>query len=105
MSFANNAWVIPFVFLIAGWLAFLRRKPMTKVWASGVATLLSLPIGSYLVMRIALPSSWYPNYGDHSPGVGVVFVPLLAGWVLCVIVWVAVAGITVASIFSRRHSN
>ena len=67
MFFADNAWVIPFVFLITGWLALLRRKPMTKVWASGVATLLSLPIGSYLVMRIALPSSWYPNYGDHSP--------------------------------------
>ena len=105
MIFADNAGIFPFIFLIAGWLAFLRRKPMTKVWASGAAALLSLPIGSYLVMRLALPSSWYPNYGDHSPGVGVVFFPLVAGWVLCVIVWVLLAGFTAAAIFWRRNSN
>lgn len=105
MTFADDAGIFPFVFLIAGWLAFLRHKPMTRVWASGVATFLSLPIGSYLVMRIALPSSWYPNYGDHSPGAGLVFVPLMAGWALCAIVWVLLAGFTTASILRRRKSN
>ena len=83
---------IPFVFLIVGWLAFLRRKPMAKVWASDAGTLISLPVGSYLVVRFALPQSWYPNYGDHSPGVGIVFFPLLAGWVICVIVWLLPRG-------------
>jgi hypothetical protein len=105
MRFEDYAGIIPFVFLIVGWLAFLRRKPMAKVWASGAGTLLSLPVGLYLVTRVVLPQSWYPNYGDHSPGVGLVFFPLVAGWVVCAIVWVLLAGITRAAIFWLRNSK
>jgi hypothetical protein len=105
ITFEQVAFGIPFIFLTAGWVTFWRRGPMAKVWASGIATLISLPVGSYLVERVVLPPSWAPNYGDHSPGAGLAFFPLLAGWVLCVITWLLIAGANIALAFWRRNSN
>lgn len=105
MLFADYAGVFPFVLLIAGWLAFLPRKPMAKVWASGAATLLSLPIGLHIIELVALPPSWAPNYGDHSPGVGLAFGPLVTGWVLCVLVWTTLMGVTVARQYRSKNST
>jgi hypothetical protein len=70
---------IPFVFLIAAWLAFSRRKPMTKVWASGIATLISLPAGLVIVGIIYLP----PYDPAHEPTPSLewsFFLSSLAGW-------------------------
>lgn len=107
MSDIEFGWPIafPFACFAVAWFSFRHRRPLAKVWASAAATLLSLPVGSGLITRIELPASWYPNYGDHSPGVGVAFAPLVVGWVLCTMVWTGAMGVMVAKYYRPKNSK
>ena len=103
IRFEDCAAAIPFVFLIAGWAMFLRRRPMTGVWTSGVATLISLPVGFRLVQLISFPPNFFAH--EHDAGIGLVFFPLFAGWILCAFVWVMLAVITVVRSYWLKPSN
>jgi len=76
---------------------------MRWVWLSGLATLLSLPIGLVIVGLIYLPP-YDPTY-EHSPGIGVAFLPVLVGWVACAIIWTAIFGVAIARGYMARNSN
>ncbi len=102
-TFEYCAVVIPLAFLIAGYAAFSRRSPMTRVWTSGVAALASLPVGTWLVELICYPPNFF-GY-EHDAGAGLGFVPLLLGWVLCAFVWATLAVITVVRSHWLKPSN
>lgn len=77
------------------------------LWASRAAVFRGLPAKTRLLVDLALLLVSFPiamwligramnfpaDAGDHSPGVGVVFIPLLLVWLLCIATWLVRAQI------------
>ena len=71
--------------------AIFRRSPaMTRLFIDLALLLASFPIAIWLIGRAM---NFPADAGDHSPGVGVVFVPLFLIWLLCISIWLVRAQI------------
>ena len=71
--------------------AFFRRPPATtRLFVDLALFLASFPIAMWLIgQAMHFPA----DAGDHSPGVGVVFLPLFVVWLLCISIWLVRAQI------------
>jgi len=72
-------------------VAVFRRRPvMTGLFVDLALFLVSFPIAMWLIGRTM---NFPADAGDHSPGVGVLFVPLFLVWLLCISIWLVRAQI------------
>ena len=65
--------------------AVFRRLPAkTALFVDVALFLVGFPIAIWLIGRA---ENFPADAGDHSPGVGVVFVPLFLVWLICIGIW------------------
>jgi hypothetical protein len=69
---------------------FRRLPAKTGLFIDLALFLASVPIAIWLIGRAM---NFPADAGDHSPGVGVVFVPLFLVWLLCISIWLVRAQI------------
>jgi len=77
---------VPIPLSASAWLIAPKGRMVVRIALAGIATSASLPIGLWIVgLYVNLPP------GEHSPGVGLVFFPVIAVWVTCMAAWPIVA--------------
>ena len=77
---------IPIILLAGGVWVFRRAKTSQKLILLLVLLLVSAPIGAWIIDQA------YPSHGDN-PGQGVIYVFLLAAWLLSFGCWLAWAAL------------
>lgn len=80
-------------------LAVRSARPAFTLKLDLVLLLIGFVVGIWLVAKVeALPTS-----GDHNPGVGVVFIPLMLVSIACLTVWML--RVVVATVRARRNRS
>ena len=92
--------LIPAIMLWAAW-QFARRKSAAAQWIFvSVGLLLSLPVGIFCV-AISVGITYDARY-EHSPGIGVAFIPFVVVWCLCVVgTYTRLIAMFIISLFQR----
>jgi hypothetical protein len=75
---------VPLAGLAAANLLFRRTGRLKRAIFGLLMILISLPVGIELIGKVL---HFPENIGDHNPGFGVVFVPLIVIWFLCLLEW------------------
>src|SRR5689334_10267446 len=95
--------VVPLAFLSGSWLLTRKRKFGFRVAVMASCIVVSLPAGIVYIFSVI---GWtYLLDAHHSPGVGVVLIPLIMSWLACLLFWGAWSTFALANkiVRSRLH--
>jgi hypothetical protein len=74
----------PLVLLGLRMIALRRLRASWSLLLDLVLLLVSVPLGIELIGHVL---HFPDNPGDHSPGIGIAFLPLMLVWGLCLLIW------------------
>lgn len=75
--------LLPIFMLFAAWVLTLNKSVTIKAIFIAASLLFSAPLGA-LCVAISVGIDYDPSY-EHSPGIGVAFIPLVGIWLLSIL--------------------
>jgi hypothetical protein len=92
---------VPLLLLAAGHWCFRGLRGRWRLTLDLALLVLSFPFGIALIGWIL---HFPTNPGDHSPGIGVAFVYLMAMWAIAALIWLILLGVALGKRFLNQRS-